>query len=264
MEYKKWQESIADYLSGNLSMADESAFVDYLAAHPEYAHEVNDMEALWGSAEIDIPEPSRGMDAAFYDMLQQHTTEPALPSWMERMISRLQESISHPMVRQLAYGAAILAVGLMVGRTYLSEPPQRIEYAVQSPPPLESQYVMALMEQPSATKRIQTVEQFSEIGCVTGTIIGALFATLNGDENINVRLSAIEALADYTNLPEVRQGLVASISQQTSPIVQIALADLMVIMQEKEAIEPINQLLKKSDVNESVKYKMEQTLQQLI
>ena len=96
--------------------------------------------------------------------------------------------------------------------------------------------VLTLLDQPSANKRLQAVNEVNKLSSVTKTITKALFSTLNNDTNVNVRLSAIEALANYTEIPEVREGLIASIMNQKSPMVQIALADLMVKLQEKKAV----------------------------
>ena len=95
----------------------------------------------------------------------------------------------------------------------------------------------------------------NKLSSVTKTITKALFSTLNSDTNVNVRLSAIEALANYTEISEVREGLIASIIHQKSPMVQIALADLMVKLQEKKAVKSFKKLIKEKDVNESANKK---------
>jgi HD superfamily phosphohydrolase YqeK len=46
--------------------------------------------------------------------------------------------------------------------------------------------------------------------------------------------------------------------------VQLALADIMVAMQEKDSVQQLKKLLKKEDLNEAVKAKVKQTIQVLI
>jgi hypothetical protein len=91
-----------------------------------------------------------------------------------------------------------------------------------------------------------------------------LFSTLNYDDNVNVRLSAIEALKKYTHISLVREGLISSIANQTSPLVQMELADLMVVLQEKKAVKSFEKLINGKDVNTSAKQKMEESIQNII
>jgi len=62
----------------------------------------------------------------------------------------------------------------------------------------------------------------------------------------------------------VREGLVQSISMQDSPLLQSAIADVMVKLQEKKSIESFRQLLTKKDLNEMVRLKIEQSIHKLI
>jgi len=91
-----------------------------------------------------------------------------------------------------------------------------------------------------------------------------LLQTLNHDPSVNVRLAAIEALYEHAAHPTARQGLVQSIGQQDSPLVQLALADIMVAMQEKNAVQPLRKLLAKENLNEAVKVRIKQSIQVLI
>ncbi len=67
--------------------------------------------------------------------------------------------------------------------------------------------------------------------------------------NVNVRLTTLEALTHFARDPVVREGLIQSILQQESPLVQAALADVMLKLQEKRAIQPFKKLLQQKDLN---------------
>jgi HEAT repeat protein len=64
--------------------------------------------------------------------------------------------------------------------------------------------------------------------------------------------------------PSVREGLVRSIENQESPIVQAAIADVMVKLNEKSSVEELKKLLGRKDLNEAVKINIEQSIQKLI
>ncbi len=124
--------------------------------------------------------------------------------------------------------------------------------------------LLSLLENPSASERIRGVGYTSEISKVNRNVINALLSTLNNDPNSNVRLMTLEALTHYADDPAVREGLVQSILQQDSPLVQAALADAMLKLQEKKAVAPFKELLHQKDLNEMVRMKIQQTLTRLI
>ena len=92
----------------------------------------------------------------------------------------------------------------------------------------------------------------------------ALFTTLNEDPNVNVRLATLDALVKLAHDPKVREGLVRSIDLQDSPIMQSAIADVMVKLQEKSSVQYLQKLLGKKDLNQMVKINIEKSIQKLI
>ena len=123
--------------------------------------------------------------------------------------------------------------------------------------------MLSLLQNPAASERIRAVSYTSEIGHVNPHIAAALLATLNSDPNVNVRLTTLEALTHFARDPVVREGLIQSILQQESPVMQAALADVMLKLQEKRAIQPFKKLLQQKDLNGMVRSKIEQTITQL-
>jgi HEAT repeat protein len=95
-------------------------------------------------------------------------------------------------------------------------------------------------------------------------VVKALLYTLNHDENVNVRLVTVEALYRFADNPAVREGLVKSIAGQESPLVQIALADAMVGLQEKRSVEKMRELLRHTETDAMVKEKLESSIQVLL
>jgi hypothetical protein len=123
--------------------------------------------------------------------------------------------------------------------------------------------MLSLLQNPSASERLRAVSYTSEIRHVNPNIAAALLATLNNDPNVNVRLTTLEALTHFARDPVVREGLIQSILQQDSPLVQAALADAMLKLQEKRAIQPFKKLLLQKDLNGMVRVKIEQTITRL-
>ena len=262
MERKQFEELITDYITGNCSEQQTQEFELFLNNNPEANQEVEEMKLFLNGFGQEV-ETSSAMDMKFYSMLNAEEQKKNKVSLLVKLRNLLQAKFT----KQLAYTFAILTVGFFAGNTFNINDQTNVNslnVAQNETEDVRSQLVLTLLDQPSANKRLQAVNEVNKLSSVTQTITKALFSTLNKDTNVNVRLSAIEALANYTEISEVREGLIASIVHQKSPMVQIALADLMVKLQEKKAVQSFKKLINEKDVNESAKQKMEESIQQII
>jgi len=269
MEQEKFEIWMMEYLCDELDESRQREFKNYLQNHLEHKEEFDALSATWNRIDtIEVPETSEKMDSAFFEMLNSEIEkkEDKALGWLEN----LQTFFGSMQKPQLAYGMLLLAIGLGIGYVLNSNLIQdSINERVVSIPNSETeevreQLVLTLLAQTSANKRLQGANEAAKLNGATERIIQALFTTLNYDPNINVRLVAIESLAKYVETPEVRMGLVKSIALQNSPLVQIALADLMVALQEKTSIESIKRLLEQPDIDNTVKQKLEESINHII
>lgn len=165
-----------------------------------------------------------------------------------------------------AAAASILVVGLIGGiffqRSVLNPKTDVVELSNEVHE-LKQMMMLSLLENPASTERMKAVSYTEEVA-VNDKMIDALFLTLNNDEDDNVRLVTVEALTKLAKHARVREGLVQSISKQTSPLVQVALADAMVSLQEKRSIKPFEKILKDQNTNAAVKEKLKESIKILI
>jgi hypothetical protein len=73
----------------------------------------------------------------------------------------------------------------------------------------------------------------------------------------------VDALYLFHENPTVKEGLIQSLSSQTSPLIQVSLIDLMVNMRERRSIESLKQLIQDEKLNPDVKNHAERGIQQL-
>ncbi len=121
-----------------------------------------------------------------------------------------------------------------------------------------------MMDQRSASKRIQAVSYTDDISILSPDLFEALLRRLNQDDNVNVRLASLNSLTRFANQENVRAALLDSLSRQTNPLMQIMLINLMVEMDEKRARGPIQELLDNAVTPLEVKGKALQGLGQLL
>jgi len=251
---------IMDYLEGRWDNQKEAQLQQLLASGEIRQEELSDWQMLYQESEqLPMPEPSEQLRGNFYAMLG-NWEQPQAPSWWHQLIQSFDASIR---ISQLVTAAVLLLIGVAVG-FYLS-PVQRYESQIgqlsSEVQQMREAMVLTLLEQPSAMQRLKAVSISTDLSSSTKKVQQALLRTLNEDSQVNVRLAALEALLPFAHDSLVREGLVQSITRQSDPLIQIALAQVMVELQEKQAVDPLKDLLKQEDLNQDAQQTIEQSLE---
>ncbi len=182
-----------------------------------------------------------------------------------RFIPGLFPSGSTSRIRHLQAAASIAAVflaGLLLGLLYPGRGThdQQIRQIAAEVHDLREMMMISLLDETSAAERLRAVNISMEIPSPQDHVIFALVQTLHFDPNVNVRVAAVDALVHHGSHPMVREELVRAITRQPSPMVQIALADAMISLQEPRAAREFQKLLEQEEMEEPVRDKIEQTL----
>jgi len=122
---------------------------------------------------------------------------------------------------------------------------------------------LSLMQQQSASDRLQGVNYSNRIEQPDTEVLNALMDTLMHDANVNVRLAAVDALKKFGERQIVRKGVLQALANQDSPMVQVALIDYMRDTREKESVDTIRQISLKPETNEIVRKRAELALEEL-
>jgi hypothetical protein len=272
MECKDYREQFPLLLNGELDEIQKNGIESHLESCKECRMEFQTAKKLWElMGELPQPEPSPYMKSGFDAILANHKKEliekrSPVSEWFDM----LREYWSQKAQPRLAFSVALVAFGLIVG--YLLHRPQQTTLAYNNQiDSLSSQIsemkqvmMLSLLQDPSASQRMKAVSFTDDISSVDLKVIDALLTTLNEDPNVNVRLATLEALVRLSGEPKVREGLVRSINLQESPIMQSAIADVMVKLQEKSSVRSLQELLGKKDLNKMVKVNIEKSIQKLI
>ncbi|QDK77907.1 HEAT repeat domain-containing protein [Spirosoma sp. KCTC 42546] len=263
---------LTDWLSNQLPDAERVSLEAHLAQCPACQAEAESTRQLWQlMGNLPTPEPSPMARVRFQAMLNTYKdTVAAEPeSVFDNLLAKLRQLWTPQYALRLAYSVALLTVGLAGGYwlNHANSPTvaykQQIDTLSTQVQEMRQMMMLSLLENPSASERLRAVSYTEEINQVDEKVVEALLTTLNNDDNVNVRLVTLEALAKLADNAKVREGLVQSISQQDSPMVQSALADIMVKLQEKRSIKPLRQLLHDDNLNHLVKGKIEQSIRDL-
>ena len=272
MGCEEYREQFASLLTGNLDKTRQSFVENHLANCADCHTEFETAKQVWDlMGIIPQPEPSETMRENFDVMLSHYKAEfITVENPAGKLKNRLHEYWSTHAQPRLAFSLLLFVLGLLGGYV-LHQPGQSAISSDRQMDSLSSQIsdlkqvmLLSLLQDPSASQRIRAVSYTDEIGNVNLKVIDALFKTLNEDPNVNVRLVTLEALVKLSDEPKVREGLVRSINLQESPIMQSAIADVMVKLQERSSVQYLQKLLSKKDLNQMVKLNIENSIQKLI
>jgi len=267
------QDQIPDWLTGDLPATERAAFDAHLAQCPACRQELAAHRLIWnGLGAVPTPEPRPEIRTQFYAMLETAIREEAIQprgSWFNTLLEQLTRRWASVPAAYLAYSLLLLGLGAAIGYRLQEQRSPDVAYRQQidtlsaQMQEMRAMMMLTLLENPSATERLRAVSYTKDIGDVDGRVIDALLTTLNNDPNVNVRLVTLEALAELGHDPRVREGLIHALPQQDSPLVQVALADVMVRLQEKRSLKSLRKLMNQPDVNDLVKSKIEQSIRDL-
>jgi len=272
MRCKDIKEKFLDFLTGEIEEISKDEVQSHISRCSSCREELEGLSEIWTKLGV-LPEekPSKALRTRFYDMLQAYKQGLELEKAKPRL--KLGEILDAWLSRfwpkrpawQFAFSLALLFIGLGAGY-FLNLNGKRAGEMVQLRQEVQNirqSLAVSLLEQPSPSERLRGVSLSYSLEKPGEKILEALLNTLNTDPNINVRLAAVDALYLFYQNPEVKEGLIHSLSSQTSPLIQAALIDLMVSMRERQAIDSLKRLLADEKLNPDIKQKVEQGIQQL-
>jgi len=271
MTCEKIQERFADYLTGDLDEASRREVQDHIAACAGCRAELEDLTAAWAKLGV-LPDeqPTSELRGRFYAMLEEAKKGTATSGAAGRRRRLFASSKEWFTFRRPSFAAAfsvfILLLGLGTGWILNGARggAGRLTALQKEVQDMRQTVALSLLDRPSASERLLGISYSSEVRHPAGKTLAALIDTLDNDENINVRLAAVEALYLFRNEPGVKESLIHSLGIQGAPLVQVALIDLLVEIKERRATDALKALVAGKLINADVKKRAEQGLKEII
>lgn len=249
-----------DYLDGRLEGAERAAFEKQLATDPKLRKEWEDLHDLdVMMREFPDQEPSSGLTEGFLEILkkekQQLAQRPKSPGFF---IWTLEWRV--------AAAVALLIIGIGFGALWQRNQQQQAQIGqlAEEVANTRKMLVLSMLQQNSASERIQAIQTSAEAVLADPKIVGALINTLHYDENVNVRMKAVEALRVFVHEEGVVDALVKALASDQSPEVQINLIDALVEIGARQAVPSLQELVRKEAVIPVVKGKAAEGLSKLL
>jgi len=270
MKCKQTKEKFPDFLIGDVDQTSKEKIQDHLSTCSSCREELESLSEVWTKLGV-LPEeqPSNALRSRFYSMLEAYKQGLEEEKPASRLSQFFHNWLAHWWPRrpafQFSFALALLVIGLFIGYflNFASGSAQEVSDLRQEVHSMRQTVAVSLLEQQSPHQRLRGVSWSSQVERPDTKILETLLLTLNDDPNVNVRLAVLDALYLFHDYPMVRQGLIQSLSRQTSPLVQISLIDLITEMRERRAIEALKQLIQDEKINPDVRQRAEISIEQL-
>ncbi len=258
MDCQNVEKLLPDYLQRSLSVDDTRMVEQHLRDCVACREEVE----LWnGLAAVPQEQPSPMLRRNFEMMME------AYQQGRSRQVGRATTSPWH-WLRGFVPAAAALALlvvgfvaGLYIDRNRAnSEDIASLRHELTSTRQLVA---LSMLQQQSASDRLQGVSWSRRIESADPQVLDALMHTLRYDNSVDVRLAALDALRRYTDQEPIRARVEDSFSHQQSPLVQIALVDLMVDLRDPAAVPKLKAIQQMPDLNPTVRQRVDWGIHQL-
>ncbi len=256
MNCQRVQDCFIDYQDGTLPPDESAALRTHLASCPTCQREWSALQEITRKLDAMPAEesPSPRLREQFYAMLETHQRDADSVSPFALARSRIDRFFAAilPSTPGLQFAAALaaLAVGVFVGTRYLQTPApvpativddtakheKEIADLKAQMKEMGSLVAASLLQQKSTSERMQTVLATMDLKSPDRKVLSDLVGALAFDPSVNVRLSAVEALAQHADDRLVRAGLLSALPRESAPLVQVAMIELLTSIREPDAV----------------------------
>ncbi len=263
MEAKNIEQQLIDFIDGNLTVEERQKVQKYIDTDETIKKEYEALKSLLGAFnKVEEVQPSNKLRSNFHEMLAE---EKQLQELKVISINKSESDFNWKRAFQIAASFLLVFLGYFAGNYGANkEASKEITELKTETVQLKSQMTLAMLENNSASTRIQAVNFSEELEEVDTTIITALIDRMQYDDNINVRLAAAEALYRFSDSELVKTAFIDALETVKEPDLQIAIIQFLVDIQEKRAIEPMRQLLDQPETPEFVKAQANSGISEII
>lgn len=247
------RQNLPGYWAGTIAVKDHREIDTHLEGCAACQSEASELGKLWTGLDlIPVENPGPQVRTRFYEMLDAYRSGVEEGGASPKPVGSFFGFLRIPswQFAGLASAAAfaLLAVGFFVGRAQQQQakPAESVQIAqlrgeVQS---MRQMVALSLLQQESAADRIRGVKYAYKVDKSDSEVVAALLDTVKTDPSVNVRLAAVDAFKNFSSNTAARRKLLESIRFQDSPLVQIAIIELLVDLNDQTSVKTLDTFAK--------------------
>jgi hypothetical protein len=271
---ERCREQIPECLAGKLDKVARDKLIEHMETCSACRAELAELGVVWRGLEalaVPAANPQPVMRDRFLELL--HAYEAGLEAGKAVPVPVVKrpkvEAIRPWHLRpawQFAMAAGLMLCGVFAGKFAFAprgENPEMAQLKGQVEG-LRQLVALSMLQEQSAGSRMQGVTYSVQTAQPDSQVQQALLHAVTHDPNINVRLSAVSALEEkYAGDPQVRRALADAVPLQDSPLVQVALIDLLVQWKDKASAPALEKLSVDPQAEEMVRQRALNAIQKL-
>jgi hypothetical protein len=268
MKCEEIGELLPDYLQGSLKAEQDSLVEQHLVECADCREEV----VIWKKLSLlPVEKPGAESRERFEAMLRAYQTgrsDKASGGFERAKRGSIWSWLRSP-VGAVAWSAALLVMGLFAGNylgsrtTHTNSDQDEIKTMQRDLANMKQMVVLSMLQQQSASERLQGVSYSRREDQLDPQVMSALVHTLRYDGSVDVRLAALDALSRHGAQPQVHKGVVDALQEQQSPLVQVALIDLMLEWRDLDAAQRLRDFVQTPNLNPAVRQRADWALSRL-
>lgn len=266
MDTSDLNTKLIDYIDGKLDEAEKAVWEQKIKDNPEVAREYHQLRELMGLMERRIVQPpDKRLETGFLSMLEDEIIE------MENTFIEMENTLEDPEknIRKekvkvyglklsgplgIAASVVLVLIGTLIGMFVIkSGQDGQISSLKKELDATKAMVINSLEGQSSPSQRIAGVNASFKLKEADDEIITVLINTMKNDNNINVRLAAIEALYQFSSEEKVKDAFVNALARQKEPVIQLTLINILVNLKENRAIDHMQKIIEDKQTIKSVK-----------
>ncbi len=244
------ENKLVDYIDGLLTEKETINIKEHIASCESCKKAYTETVALLSAfSHQPVAQPSEDLKDTFELLLTQEKLA-------QSKVVQLQpkKNKSYKSMLQIAASIALLFTGYLIGG-YQESRQTEIQLAKhqKEQQEIKENMMLAMIDNTSPSTRIKAVNYSEQLTSPDIKILEALIDRMKRDSNSNVRLSAVEALSKFIDSELVKTALIEVLAIEKNPSIQIEVIQILVQIQEKRALEPIQKILDQPEIPDYLK-----------
>ncbi len=227
-----WEEKLIDYINGELLPTERQELLEAMESNPQLKEMLVEYREIYTLMDDQDHQPNSQLDQRIDDLIQGHGRSASVIKMSVRQVMAIAASIC--LIACIWYGLRPRAVNQQAHN------PTRQLNTVKD--------IVTAYDNPSVSGRIHAVTVSAKMTEIDAQIKNVLIKSLTEDKSANVRLAAVESLAEKINDEWVRVHMIRALSVETDPFVQIALIDALSKTKSDDAQRVIKELVEDEEM----------------
>ena len=270
MSCERFREQIPECLAGRLEAGAREKLIAHLELCSACRAEMAEIGTVWrGLESLPVAEPDAAMRSRFMEVLDAYRAGMEQARERTAPIGKSPWWVAGWWPAKAAWQTALAIVLLLAGGFgghYLSRPRTASPEIAQLQAQMESlrqTVALSMLQDDSSSSRIRGVSYASQVQRPGQQIEQALLYTVNHDANVNVRLRAVDALENLAGNQDIQRALVDALPLQDSPLVEVALIDVLTEVNDRSAVPALRRLAEDTKADDAVRQRAAASVKKL-